>query len=405
MSEQPALAKALSSPAVAVGILSALSAATVAGELSSSSNLSLVSRMMLPASLLHVAGTVPSSPPLVRFFPAVTGIPYLLCLVAAGFALRSSRGLPEAREAAEALGTVLWLGAHLSLIGRVLAGTRRNESAVRRWRLWATLSGAAVSLASYVLWLWLDRLGVLSVAAFALLPLCVSPWAIGSVRERSAGPRREAAATPLEEVARRIAHAILKPVTAVSEQLRLLAPTIDDASNRAVLENAAQLMVQVQRLVRDLLDLARAQGEPDRRELDLGKLVEQAVLELRSRCPEARIELEPVDGRLVGDEVGLRCLLLNLLENAVEARPPGWVRIWSQRSAGWVQVAVEDRAGGVASEVRDRIFEPFVTTKQRGTGLGLAVVQEVLRAHGGRVSPHPTREGTRFVVTLPVGTR
>jgi two-component system sensor kinase FixL len=199
-----------------------------------------------------------------------------------------------------------------------------------------------------------------------------------------------------------MAHAILKPVTAVSEQLRLVAPTIDEASSRTVVENAAQLMGQVQRSVRDLLDLARAQGEPDRRALDLSKLIDQAALELRSRHPGAEIEMDTTPGKLVADEVGLRCLLLNLLENAVEAQPPGWVRVQTEWSGGWVQILVEDRAGGVASEVRERIFEPFVTTKQRGTGLGLAVVQEVLQTHGGRVSPQPTARGTRFVVTLPV---
>ncbi len=75
---------------MAILSLIAFSGATLAGELLSLPNLSLVSRMMLPASLLQVIGTVPSPPPLVRFFPAVTGLPYLLCLVAAGFAFRSA---------------------------------------------------------------------------------------------------------------------------------------------------------------------------------------------------------------------------------------------------------------------------------------------------------------------------
>jgi signal transduction histidine kinase len=155
-------------------------------------------------------------------------------------------------------------------------------------------------------------------------------------------------------------------------------------------------------LVRDLLDLARAQGEPDRRALDLSKLIDQATLELRTRHPSAEVEIEVAPGELVADEVGLRCMILNLLENAVEARPPGWVHVQTQWSGPWVQIIVEDRAGGIADEVSERIFEPFVTTKQRGTGLGLAVVQEVLRRHGGRAAHHPTAAGTRFVATLPL---
>jgi signal transduction histidine kinase len=404
LSEQPVLARALSSPLVAILGLLAFSGATIAGELLSLPNLSLVSRMMLPASLLQVIGTVPSPPPLVRFFPAVIGLPYILCLVAAGFAFRSASGLPEAREAAEALGTVLLLGTQAGLVGRMLAEARRSGIARCPWRVWATLCGAAVSLGGYLAWLSVDHRSGLALAAFLPIPASVATWAFARAPwEKTRLPRAAMeASTPLEEVARRMAHAILKPVTAVSEQLRLVAPTIDDPSNRAVLENASQLMGQVQRLVRDLLDLARAQGEPDRRALDLSKLIDQAALELRSRHPAAEVDMDTTSGTLVADEVGLRCLLLNLLENAVEARPPGWVRVQTAWSGGWVQIVVEDRAGGVASEVQERIFEPFVTTKQRGTGLGLAVVQEVSRTHGGRVVPQPTPEGTRFVVTLPV---
>jgi signal transduction histidine kinase len=311
--------------------------------------------------------------------------------------------LPEAREAAEALGTVFLLGTQAGLIGRMLAEGRRRGFAGSSWRVWMTLGGASVSLAGYLSWLWLEGDGFM-VAAFAPLPIVAITW-VPTRAPRDRNSVTSAAAeggTPLEEVARRIAHAILKPVTAVAEQLRSIAPTIDDASNRAVLENAAQLMGQVQRLVRDLLDLARAQGEPDRRALDLSKLIDQATLELRTRHPSAEVEIEVAPGELVADEVGLRCMILNLLENAVEARPPGWVHVQTQWSGPWVQIIVEDRAGGIADEVSERIFEPFVTTKQRGTGLGLAVVQEVLRRHGGRAAHHPTAAGTRFVATLPL---
>jgi hypothetical protein len=403
LSEQPILARTLASRLVAIIGLVAFSGATLAGELFSLPNLSLVSRMMLPASLLQVIATVPSPTPLVRFFPAVTGLPYLLCLVAAGFAFRSASGLPEAREAAEALGTVLLLGTQVGLVGRMLVEAGRSGLARCPWRVWATLCGTFASLGGYLSWLWFEQDAGLALAAFLPIPASVATWAFARPPWEPPKLPRPAieTSTPLEEIARRIAHAILKPVTAVSEQLRLVAPTIDDASNRAVLENASQLMGQVQRLVRDLLDLARAQGEPDRRALDLSKLIDQAALELRSRYPGAAVDMHVVPGKLVADEVGLRCLLLNLLENAAEARPPGWVRIRTEWSGGWVEIVVEDRAGGVASEVRERIFEPFVTTKQRGTGLGLAVVQEVLRSHGGRVAPQPTAAGTRFVVTLP----
>ena len=125
MSESAFLAIASASRTVAGVGLIGLSGGILTGELRSWPNLALAGRMMLPASLLHFVCTVPTPPPLVRFFPAATGIPYLLCLVAAGFALRSASGLPEAREAAEALGTVFLLSTQAGLIGRMLAEGRR----------------------------------------------------------------------------------------------------------------------------------------------------------------------------------------------------------------------------------------------------------------------------------------
>jgi signal transduction histidine kinase len=204
----------------------------------------------------------------------------------------------------------------------------------------------------------------------------------------------------LDQAARQIAHAMLKPIAAVSEQLRILAPRLDETSRREI-EAATELMGQLQRLVRDLLDLARAQGTPDRRRIDLAKLVEQAVAEARNRYRDATIEVEVGEATLVGDELGVRCLLVNLLENAIEAEPPGWVRVRGGTEGAWLRIQVEDRSGGLASEVVAHLFEPFVTTKVRGTGLGLAVVREVARAHGGHVEAQPTADGTRFVVALP----
>ncbi|MBI5609884.1 MAG: ATP-binding protein, partial [Deltaproteobacteria bacterium] len=106
--------------------------------------------------------------------------------------------------------------------------------------------------------------------------------------------------------------------------------------------------------------------------------------------------------------------LWNLVRNGCEAVPGGG-RLWIEVTAhtddssletqqSWVEIAVEDSGGGVAPSIRERIFEPFVTNKERGTGIGLAVVREIARQHRGRVELHSGRhgQGARFVVVLPL---
>jgi signal transduction histidine kinase len=98
----------------------------------------------------------------------------------------------------------------------------------------------------------------------------------------------------------------------------------------------------------------------------------------------------------------VRCLLVNLLENAVEAGGgEGRVALAAVARDGRVELHVEDEAGGIDPSIRDRLFEAFATTKARGTGLGLAIVQEMCRAHGGTIDVHATPAGTRFVIELP----
>jgi signal transduction histidine kinase len=103
----------------------------------------------------------------------------------------------------------------------------------------------------------------------------------------------------------------------------------------------------------------------------------------------------------------LRQSLLNLVRNAAEAivgaQPAGVVRLTTRRGVpGQVEVEVEDDGPGIPPEVRERMFDPFVSTKEGGTGLGLALTHQIVRDHGGeiRVGAREPR-GARFVVTLP----
>lgn len=110
------------------------------------------------------------------------------------------------------------------------------------------------------------------------------------------------------------------------------------------------------------------------------------------------------------DRVQVQQVLLNLLRNSIDAMqsvPLGQraVRISTAHSsdAGDVQLVVADSGPGVAEQMRERLFMPFATTKEQGTGLGLVISRSIVEAHRGRIEYQPNQpRGARFVVTLPI---
>jgi len=94
---------------------------------------------------------------------------------------------------------------------------------------------------------------------------------------------------------------------------------------------------------------------------------------------------------------------VNLILNAVEAASPsGEVRVLGNRQAGEVAISIEDTGPGVDTVTARRLFEPLITTKDKGVGLGLALVKRIVERHGGTVAYEPRAGGgARFTVRLP----
>jgi signal transduction histidine kinase len=107
---------------------------------------------------------------------------------------------------------------------------------------------------------------------------------------------------------------------------------------------------------------------------------------------------------LLGDPQRLKQVLLNLCRNAIEAMPAGGLLTLRARCQdGEVVLEVSDTGVGIPADALERVFEPFYTTKEAGTGLGLAVCRRIVEAHGGRLSvrSQPDR-GTTIQVHLPL---
>ncbi len=214
--------------------------------------------------------------------------------------------------------------------------------------------------------------------------------------------RQERLAT-MGEMAAQLAHEMRNPLVAIGATLESLGrdPALPEEQRQVVGSLAAEIV----RLDLTLKGYLAARDQPSFGEVELGRLVEDAsrLLESAARRADKRILLAVPEGlRLQGDHDALRHLLFNLLLNALEASPAGAeVRCSAGASAHQVTVTVEDRGCGLQTSAAE-CFQPFFTTKQNGTGLGLAVCRKIARAHGGVVDLRNRPEGgCRATLTLP----
>ena len=211
------------------------------------------------------------------------------------------------------------------------------------------------------------------------------------------------------EVARRLAHEIKNPLTPIqlsAERLeRRLTGKLEAAEQQVLAKSVKTIVEQVdamKRLVNDFRDYARlpaAQLEA----VDLNELVD-GVLHLYESSPiPIRLELEAGIPAVLGDPQQLRQVLHNLLQNGLDATtlkleeavhsPHGLaadatelvVRTQFTVNSGRVRLIILDQGGGFPEHILKRAFEPYVTTKRSGTGLGLAVVKKIADDHGGRI--------------------
>ena len=201
-----------------------------------------------------------------------------------------------------------------------------------------------------------------------------------------------------------IAHDLRLPLTVfkgASQMLRKRRDSIAPEQVDSMLANVERQANRLSRLADDLLDAARLEGEHFKlhpEECDIATVVSATVADVDE--PVA-VDLEP-DLRVIADAARLERVLWNLLSNAEKyGRPPFEVKGW--RNNGSVHIAVRDHGDGVEEAQRARLFGEFSGSDDpESVGLGLAIVWQLVGAHGGEVRYEDGHPGARFVVSLPV---
>lgn len=222
------------------------------------------------------------------------------------------------------------------------------------------------------------------------------------------------------EVARRLAHEIKNPLTPIqlsAERLQhKLISKLDEADARILKRSTETIVNQVEalkKMVNEFREYARV-PEPELYQVDINRLVREVLaLYQTADNPENESPLPPITTELAGelspvkgDPARLRQVIHNLLQNAQDALAntnEAAITVQTRSVNNGIELCVTDNGKGFPEQVKAHVFEPYVTTKARGTGLGLPIVKKIVDEHGGtikiqNIQPH----GAQILITLPV---
>ncbi len=220
--------------------------------------------------------------------------------------------------------------------------------------------------------------------------------------------------TAMGEMASTLAHELNQPLSAIANYMkgsrRLLEGNTDEraALMRDAIDKAAEQALRAGQIIRRLRDFV-ARGESEHRVETVKKLVEEAsalaLVGVKDQGVRVQFQFDPAVDLVLADKVQVQQVLLNLIRNAVEAMDAARKRelIVSTAAAenDMVMFAVSDTGSGISPEVASQLFQPFVTSKRHGMGVGLSISRTIIEAHGGQIwcEPNPAG-GTIFRFTL-----
>lgn len=216
------------------------------------------------------------------------------------------------------------------------------------------------------------------------------------------------------EMASTLAHELNQPLAAVANYLqgsrRLLATSADENSVliREAMEKATEQALRAGEIIHRLRDFV-SRGETQHHPESLSKLVEEAsalaLVGAKEQSVRVRFQLDAGLDLVLADKVQIQQVILNLIRNAIEAMMLSKDRqlliSTSRTTDDMVQISIADSGPGIPDDVMKQLFQPFVTTKPHGMGVGLSISKTIVEAHGGRMwAEKNAEEGATFKFTL-----
>ncbi len=220
----------------------------------------------------------------------------------------------------------------------------------------------------------------------------------------------------LGEMASTLAHELNQPLSAIANYVqgcrRMLDKVDEEYANRmrGALDETAKQALRAGDIIRHLREFV-TRGETDKGPEDINHLVEEAgalaLVGSRERGIKSVFDFGSDSSIVVADRVQIQQVLINLMRNAMEAMrdsPEKQLIVRTRHvSPDWLQVEVEDTGPGIADEVAPQLFQPFVTTKPNGMGIGLSISRRIIELHGGELTVTRNMSGgATFSFSLPM---
>lgn len=267
----------------------------------------------------------------------------------------------------------------------------------------------------------LDHGGATRILSCSIIPLVQAGHIRGNIlqlvdisekRGREARLRRAESLASLTTLAAGVAHEIKNPLGSIGIHNQLIGKLVSrlDAEQREPIESYLSVIEEeIDRLNKIVVDFLFAVRPMDTHleDGDLNSLVADLLSFVQFELEQANIELiKDLDTELPSlriDPKYLKQAIMNLIKNAISAMPDGgMLRVSTQTRGDQVLLRISDNGLGMTAEVRDKIFEPYFTTKDFGSGIGLTLVYKVVKEHMGDISVISKEgHGTTFTITLP----
>lgn len=209
--------------------------------------------------------------------------------------------------------------------------------------------------------------------------------------------------TQLGEMSAGVAHELRNPMSVIAGYAKLLNKKVG-SSDKTIVNAILTEIENIDRIISEFLAFAKP-TDLNKTSIDLNRMIEDTVTTVAGDNETIKILIKaerPVS--IIADEVLLRQAITNIFTNAVESMPDGGnLDIELICVHDRVEIIIMDSGLGIPEDIKQKIFLPFYTSKQKGIGLGLAIVQKVIVSHGGSIEVNSKEgEGTTFRIILPV---